>query len=149
MKLDAQKRIAAVILNCSKKRVVFDPSRLEDIKEAITKVDIRILVSDGAIKRKPVRGISRFRARKRIVQRRKGRQKGFGSRKGKKTARLPRKKLWMNRIKAQRKLLKELRNKNVITKRTYRELYMKTKGGFFRSRGHIDLYIKEHNLAKK
>jgi len=149
MKLGAQKRIAADILNCSKKRVVFDSSRLDDIKEAITKVDIRILISDGAIKRKPVRGISRFRARRRIMQRRKGRQKGFGSRKGKKTARLPRKKLWMNRIKAQRRLLKELRDKKVITKRTYRELYMKTKGGFFRSRGHIDLYIKEHNLAKK
>lgn len=149
MKLNAQKRIAAAILNCSKKRVVFDPSRLDDIKEAITKVDMRILVSDGAIKRKPVNGISRFRARKRIVQRRKGRQKGFGSRKGKKTARLPRKKLWINKIKSQRKLLKELRDKKVIAKRTYRELYMKAKGGFFRSRGHIDLYIKEHNLAKK
>ena len=42
MNLNLQKRLAANVIGCSEKRVVFDPSRLEDIKEAITKTDIII-----------------------------------------------------------------------------------------------------------
>ena len=101
MKLNNQKRIAAKLLNCSKKRVVFDTERLEEIKEAITKADLRGLIKDKAISAKPVKGVSRGRARKRQEQRRKGRQKGHSSRKGKKTARSPKKKVWMKKIRNQ------------------------------------------------
>jgi len=148
MELKIQKRLAAGVLNCSEKRVWFDSNRLEEIKEAITKVDIRGLIDDNAIKRKAVKGVSRVRARKRILQRRKGRQKGFGSRKGKRTARLPKKEAWMDRIRAQRKLLKELRINKQINKKTYRDIYLKCKGGFFRSRRHIMLYLEEHGFKK-
>ena len=41
MKLNTQKRIAATILECSPSRVILDEERLEEIKEAITKTDIR------------------------------------------------------------------------------------------------------------
>lgn len=149
MKLKLQKRLAAQILKCSTKRVWFDPNRLQDIKGAITKVDINSLIKDKAIKRKPVKGISRVRARKIKEQKRKGRQRGFGSRKGKKTATLSRKSSWIKRIRALRKLLIELKNKKEISRNVYQNLYLKAKGGFFRSRRHILLYIKEHNLGKK
>lgn len=148
MELKTQKRLAAQVLKCSEKRVIFDTSLLEDIKESITKADIRGLVNDGAIVKKQKKGVSRGRARKRAVQRRKGRQQGPGSRKGKRTARLPRKRAWINSIRSQRKLIKELKDKSIITKKDYRLIYMKCKGGFFRSRRHIKLYIKEHGLAK-
>ena len=49
MKLDNQKRLAAQILKCSKKRVKFDPDRSSDIKESITKADIRNLIKEEAI----------------------------------------------------------------------------------------------------
>lgn len=149
MELKLQKRLAAQILKCSEKRIWLDPTRLDEIKEAITKVDTKGLINDNAIKKKKIKGISRGRTRKRIEQKRKGRQKGFGSRKGKSTARLPRKRAWINRIRAQRNLLKELREKNIITKRDYQNLYSLAKGGFFRSRRHIRVYIEEHGLAKK
>ena len=64
VKLKLQKRLAASILGCSEKRIVFDTDRLEDIKEAITKLDIRSLIADKAIKAKPIKGVSRVRARK-------------------------------------------------------------------------------------
>jgi len=55
----------------------------------------------------------------------------------------------MNKIRALRDLLKTLRTKEVIERSSYRLLYRKAKGGYFRSRRHIKLYIEEHNLAKK
>lgn len=143
MKLDTQKRLAAQLLKCSKKRVRFDTERLEDIKEAITKADIRGLINDKVITKVHAKGVSRGRARHKLMQKRKGKQKGEGSRKGSRGARLSRKREWINRIRAQRELLDILKEKKVIDGHLYRELYLKSKGGFFRSRRHIRLYLEE------
>jgi len=149
MKLDIQKRIVADSKGVSKKRVTFDETMLEEIKEAITKGDLKSLIKDKSIKIKPVRGVSRSRARKIGEQKRKGKRKGHGSRKGKKTARLSGKEEWMNKIRALKAMLKVLRDKGLIETSVYRNLYMKAKGGFFRSRRHLRLYIDEQGLIKK
>ena len=149
MKLDTQKRLAASVMKCSEKRIRFDEEALESISEAITKEDIRDLLREGSITKLPVVGQSRVRANKRLVQKRKGRQKGPGSLKGKRTARLPRKEEWMNKVRAQRKHLAQLRDEETISKQTFRDLYGKSKGGFFRSKRHITLYIQEQNLEEK
>lgn len=129
-------------MKCSKKRIKFDNDRLSDIKEAITKADIKDLINDKAIKKVHAKGVSRVRARKRLVQRKKGKQKGRGSIKGAKNARLPRKREWINKIRSQRKLLSELKEKKIIDDALYSELYLKSKGNFFRSRRHIKLYLE-------
>ncbi|MFH0936168.1 MAG: 50S ribosomal protein L19e, partial [Candidatus Woesearchaeota archaeon] len=120
-----------------------------EIKEAITKSDIRGLINSNIIRAKPKHGISSFRSKKIRLQKRKGRRKGHGSRKGKKTARLSRKNAWINKIRAQRSYLKYLHDKKLISPSNYRLLYRKSKGGFFRSERHIKLYIDEHNLLNK
>ncbi len=148
MKLKVQKRLAAQILKCSEKRIVFDPDSLDEIKESITKADIRGLIGVKAIIKKAAEGVSKGRARKRKEQRRKGRQRGVGSRKGKKTARLPKKKAWANRVRIQRSFIKNLRDKKVISKSDYQNIYMKIKGGFFRSKRHIKLHLGERGLIK-
>ncbi len=149
MKLDTQKQLAASILKCSEKRVRFLIDRLEDVSEAITKEDMRGLIKDGVVYKVQKKGISHVRANKRLVQRRKGRQKGHGSRKGKRTAREPRKLTWMNKVRAQRNHLKTLRENKEISGRDFRDLYAKSKGGFFRSKRHINLYIEENNMRVK
>lgn len=149
MELTVQKRLAAQILKCSEKKIVFNPERLDDIKEAITKLDIRGLIKQGAIIKKPIRGISRVRARKIQVQKSKGQRKGHGSRKGKSTAREPKKRKWMNHVRLQRTFLKELKEKSIIDGKTYRNLYSKVGGGFFRSKRHIKLYMGEHKIGKQ
>jgi large subunit ribosomal protein L19e len=149
MDLKVQKRIAAQVLGCSPKRVIFDNEALDDIKAAITKRDIRLLIGAGAISSKPVKGVSRVRARKIKVQKSKGRQKGPGSRKGKYDTHFKSKLFWMNNIRFQRAFLKEISEKDIIDRKTYRDLYLKAKGGFFRSKRHIKIYIEEHGLAKK
>ena len=73
MKLKVQKRLSSDVLDCSPKRVVFDESSLSEIKEAITKDDIRGLVQQGVIRKTPKYSTSRVRARQRHVQKTKGR----------------------------------------------------------------------------
>ena len=147
--IGVQRRLAAQVLKCGVNRVAFDNDRLEEIKEAITKTDIRALIGNGAISKRRSRSTSRFWARKRMHQKSLGKQKGFGSRKGKKTARQNPKLTWMNKIRLQRKFIKSLRSKDMINSEAYHELYMKSKGGFFRSIRHLKLYTNERGLTKK
>ncbi|MFC1769132.1 50S ribosomal protein L19e [Nanoarchaeota archaeon] len=148
MKLSHQKRLSAKVLKCSPKRVKLDPQRLEEVKEAITKSDINSLIKDKAIKRIPKKSTSKVRARKRKIQYAKGKRKGHGSRKGKQNARLNIKTEWRLKIRAQRAYITELRDSGKIEVRTYRDLYRKSKGGFFRSKRHIQLFIEERGLKK-
>jgi large subunit ribosomal protein L19e len=145
MDLKVQKRLAAQIIGCSPKKVSFDVDRLEDIKKAITKRDLRLLIGAKAITSKPIFGGSRSRARKLKIQKSKGRRKGEGSKKGSFNSRFHTKKVWMASVRVQRKFLLELLEKDIITRVAYRELYLKSKGGYFRSRRHIKLYLVEHD----
>ena len=149
MKLDTQKRISASILKCSIKRVKFDPERLEEIKESMTKQDLKSLITNKAITIKPIKGTSKVRARKIKIQKGKGRRKGMGSRKGKKTARYPKKLKWMNKIRVQRKFIKKLKENKVITQKLYRDLRSKSKGGFFRSKRHIKIYLNKQKTKNE
>ena len=149
MKLRTQRRIAAQLLKCGETRIKFDETKLSEIKEAITKSDVRGLIKDDTIQKKPVVSISGGRSRKILKQKRKGRRQGPGSRKGKKGARLPKKEAWMNKIRIMRSFLAEVRDKKLITPVTYRSIYMKAKGGFFRSKRHIKLYLEEHKLIQQ
>jgi len=52
----------------------------------------------------------------------------------------------MKKIRALRKELK--RSKEQLNEGGYRKLYNMSKGGYFRSKSHLKLYIKEKNLKK-
>ena len=149
MNLRNKKILAAKVLDVGTGRVVFDTERLDEIKEAITKQDINGLVIGGVIKAKPRHGASRSRFRKRIIQKRKGRQSGMGSKRGKRTARLSDKRAWINRIRLQRKYMKQLKNKGYVQSKDFRSVYRKIGGGFFRNKRHVAMYLEENKLLKK
>ncbi len=149
MRLGNQKRISAGILGVGESKVWLDVEHMSEIKEAITKDDIRNLIRKKVIQRRPELQQSRVRARIRLVQRRKGRQKGVGTRKGKSTSRLTKKKAWMNLVRSQRGFIKELKVEGLVSGSTYRNLYSKVKGGYFRNKRHIKLYLTEHKLFKE
>lgn len=149
MNVRNQKETIAKLFKVGIYRVKFDPQKIPEIKEAITKSDLRSLVSSKAIMIKKKQGHSKSRSRKIKIQKRKGRRKGIGSRKGVKTARLSQKDLWISRIRAQRGFIKSLKKSSLITKQTYRDLYRKTKSNRFRSIRLIKLYLGESNLINK
>lgn len=140
--LKNQRRMASQILDCGSDRVWIDPAKTEEIAEAITREDVRNLIAEGAIKAKKVKGVSRGRARLVAEKRKYGHRKGPGSRKGAKGARTPSKELWMKKIRALRKRLKEMRADETLDKKTYCKLYRKAKGGEFRNVAHLEAQIK-------
>ncbi|MEM3126905.1 MAG: 50S ribosomal protein L19e [Candidatus Woesearchaeota archaeon] len=144
-----KKKIVARILKCSPNRVIFDQNKLEEIGEAITRKDLRNLINNEVILKKQKIGISRFRAKKIASQKRKGRQRNIGSRKGGKNARLNQKSTWINQVRSQRSYVQALKDAKKINVDIYKELYRKIKGGFFRSERHIRLYLTERGLIKK
>jgi len=149
MNLSTQKRITAKLLKIGRNKVKFDTSKLAEIKEAITKTDLRILIKRSVISKKKKNAQSKVRVRHIKKQKSKGRRKGQGSRKGTKTARTPKKMKWMIKVRSQRNLIKGFKNKELITPETFRSLYKKIKGNLFRSKRHIKLYLKEKELFKK
>ena len=149
MNLKSQRRMASKALKIGKNRVWIDPEKGEDVEEAITREEIRKLISEGTIKAAPQKGVSRGRARIIHAKRKKGLKKGMGSRKGRKTARMPRKELWKRRIRAIRSYLKDLRDRRVIQRNIYRRLYLLAKGGVFRDVAHVEQYIDSNRLKRR
>ncbi|MBS7656801.1 MAG: 50S ribosomal protein L19e [Candidatus Bathyarchaeia archaeon] len=149
MSLKSQRRMAAEILKIGTNRVWIDPERISDVESAISREEIRRLIKDKAIMKMPEKGISRARARIIHAKKTAGKRRGQGSRTGKDGARTPAKEAWIKRVRAQRKKLRELRDKHVITDTVYRKLYIMTKSGSFRSVADLDRYIEAHGLRRK
>ena len=140
--LTNQKRIAASLLKCGVHRVWFDPERNTDIQNAISREDIRGLIGEGAIEAEQVRGVSRGRARAKTAKRSYGHCKGPGRRKGAAGARNPSKVQWMQKIRAIRKTLREMRENGTVDSHMYRLLYRKSAGGQFRSVAHLKAQLE-------
>jgi len=147
--LKSQRRLAAQILKIGQNRVWIDPERTENVETAITREEIRKLIHEGAIKKLPIQGISRARAR--IVHRKKkeGLRSGPGSRSGGPRARVSKKEAWMSKIRALRKRLRKLKANKTITESSYRELYVMASSGRFESVGELERYLKAHELWRK
>lgn len=64
MQLAKKKELAAKVLGVGKGRIVFAPSRLSEIKEAISRIDIADLHKSGAITIREVKGRTKIVKRK-------------------------------------------------------------------------------------
>ena len=147
--MKSKRRLAANIMKISPKKIKFSVDALDEIKKAITRSDIRGLIAVKKISVKLKNEHSRAGARKNASQKRKGRQRGAGSIKGKKFAITTRKERWMDKIRTQRAFLKELKESGIVSFPNFRKLYSKSSGGFFRNKRHIKLFIADQGLAEQ
>lgn len=136
MNLRKKKELAAKTLNVGKKRIIFVKSRLDEIKDAITKQDIRDLHSGEAILIRQISG-------RKIVSK-KGKRRSTGN---------TRKKIRNNKQKyvlLTRKLRKHLneevnKNRNIPKEQIYK-IKKKIKNREFKNKSNFNEYLKSLNI---
>ena len=137
MKLDKKKALAVKILGVGKSRIIFEKSRLEEIKEAITRQDIRDLVAGGAIKIKPVKG-------RKKKERKKSRSAGNIRKKVNK-----RKQIYVKLTRKLRGYTRELKEQGRINREIYIILRRKIKAKTFKDKRHLQEYAKQSGQKTK
>ena len=145
----SQRRLAAEILKTGENRVWVDPGRTDDVEVAISREEIRKLIHEGAIKRFPIIGVSRARARMIHKKKKKGLRRGRGRRQGSSTARVRRKEVWVAKIRALRRRLRELKIRRTISQENYRQLYSMAGSGVFKSVADLERHIKSQGQWRK
>jgi len=131
MNLAKKKNLAMRTLNVGKERIIFLESRIDEIKEAITKQDIKDLVDDGAILIKEKKG------KKTIVKRE--RQRGAGKVRKKVNKR---KKEYVIMTRKLRKHVAGLKSRGEITPEEKTEIRKKIRNREYRSLRHMKDLIK-------
>ena len=139
MRLTRVKDHSADLLGTGKNQIWIDPEQLDRLSEVITKDDIRELISERVIRKKPSSRQSRGRTRLLKEKTRKGRKGGYGKRKGSKKARVEKKKRHINKVRSQRKTLKQLRKEKpeVVEGLGYSRLYRMIKGNYFKGKNYL------------
>jgi ribosomal protein L19E len=131
MKLGKKKELAARTLNVGKARIAFVGSRTKEIKEAITKQDIRDLGIDKAILVKEIKG------RKKAVKK-KSKKRSPGNIKKKVNVR---KELYMIMTRKLRKYIKEMRIQGKLDREQTLDIRKKIRNKSFKSLAHLKDYI--------
>jgi large subunit ribosomal protein L19e len=139
--LKSQRRLAANLLGSGESRIWMDPEETTRIESAITRQEVKSLIDSGRIQLLQKKGVSRGRHRLKS-----GRRKKAGSRKG---GQKQGKDAWVPKIRAIRQHLRFLRDKKQLAPASYKLLLGMSKGGAFRSRSHVDEYVKAHQLQRK
>ena len=112
-----KRELVSRILGVGVHRIRFEPDKLDDVADSITRENIRSLVNNGSIWTSKVKGTSRGRTRAKL-QIKKKHGTGPGSKKGKKSARVGKKEIYVIKIRSMRRHLKILKERKDIYKRT-------------------------------
>ena len=140
--LKAKKRLVSRIVCVGANRIRFDNDHLDDIADAITRDDIRSLMTANTITVKSFKGTSRGRAKTKKIQKAKRGTKQ-GSKKGRKGAREGKKTVYVNKVRALRYILKIAKDRKEIDNNVFKAIYKKIGGNTVRNKAHLRTIINE------
>jgi large subunit ribosomal protein L19e len=145
--LKTKRQLVSRILGVGVDRVKFDPTYLDDVADAITRDNIRSLITANVIEIRPIKGTSKGRSHFKKAQRRKRGTK-HGSRKGSRGARVGKKEVYVKRIRAMRHQLKVSKARKDISNESYWNLYKQVNGNQVRNLAHLRSLIEEVRSKK-
>ncbi|VVB99119.1 50S ribosomal protein L19e [uncultured archaeon] len=148
MAMNTVRRIASELLGVGESKVRFKPEEASKIGESLTREDVRTLIKDGSVYAIEPRGVSRVRGREKTAQKKKGRRSGKGSKKGTHSARLSDKVVWIAKVRAQRRFLRQLIDGKKIEQGSTRKIYSMVKGNAFKGVKAMEIYLKDNKLIK-
>lgn len=131
MNLKKKKCLAARTFGVGAGRIAFTNERIEEIKEAITKQDMRDLLASGAISIKQIKGRRKAKPG--------SRRKGFGKRKKNVGTR---KRDYMHLTRKLRRFLKQMQLQGRVSKEDYNKTRKQIKASVFRSKAHMNELIQ-------
>ena len=131
MNLRSKKELASKTLKVGKERIVFVKERTAEIKEAITKQDLKDLTSAGAIKIKPVKG------RKTNVSRKN--RRGTGKIKLKVNKRKQEYVIITRKLRA---YVLELKKQGKLTSEEVKDIRKKIRNKIFKSKANLKTYVE-------
>jgi len=146
--LKAKKRLASRVTGVGVHRIRFDSDHLDDVADAITRENIRSLITANTIQIKSFTGTSRGRAQEKKDQKKK-RGTGQGSKKGRKGARVGKKEVYVAKVRSLRRLLKIAKDRKDITNPEFWSLYKKVGGNTVRNKAHLRLLMEETSAKRK
>jgi len=146
--LKTKRRLVSRILGVGANRVRFDSEHLDDVADAITRDNIRSLVTANVIEVKPIKGTSRGRSYFKKFQRHKRGTKQ-GSKKGKKGARVGKKEVYVKKMRSMRHQLKVSKYRKEITNKDYWNLYRQVTGNQIRNLAHLRSLIEETHSKRR
>ena len=140
--LKSKKRLVSRIVGVGVNRVRFDSDHLDDVADAITRDDIRSLITANTITIKSFKGTSRGRAKTKRIQKAK-RGATQGSKKGRKGARETKKTAYVNKVRALRYILKIAKDRKEIDNEIFKSIYRQIGGNTVRNKAHLRTIISE------
>ncbi|MCH8914888.1 MAG: 50S ribosomal protein L19e [Thaumarchaeota archaeon] len=146
--LKAKKRLASRVTGVGIHRIKFDADHLDDIADAITRANIRSLITANTIRIKSFTGTSRGRARRKKAQKSK-RGTTQGSKHGKKGARVGKKEVYVAKVRSLRRLLKIAKDRKDLTNPEFWALYKKVGGNTVRNKAHLRTLMEEIKVDRK
>lgn len=146
--LRAKKRLVARVTGVGVHRIKFDSDHLDDVADAITRENIRSLITANTIQIKKFTGTSRGRAQTKKAQKTKRGAKA-GAKQGRKGARVGKKEIYVAKVRSLRRLLKIAKDRKDITNPEFWSLYKKVGGNTIRNKAHLRLLIEEIIAKRK
>jgi large subunit ribosomal protein L19e len=140
--LKAKKRLVSRITGVGVHRIRFDVDHLDDVADAITRENIRSLITANTIKIKSIVGTSRGRAHTKKAQKNK-RGTTQGSKQGRKGARVGKKEVYVAKVRSLRRLLKIAKDRKNLTNPEFWTLYKKVGGNTIRNKAHLRTLMEE------
>lgn len=146
MSIKFARRAASEIMGRGRSAIRIKPSALADAAKAITKDDVRKLITDKNIYAIPEKHNLSMNAKVLRRKRAEGRRRGPGRRKGSFKSRAGR--TWERQVRSQRILLRKLKQMKKVDNKTFRHFYGLIKGNAFPDKASLLLHLSEQTGVK-